>query len=76
MSVQHVQKEKQNYLEVTKKKIIIIWSSFMIAHTIMNIRKCALSVVCKAANLLKCFHFYKVTKFYKKKKELKQLTER
>lgn len=48
----------------------------MIAHTIMNIRKCALSVVCKAANLLKCFHFYKVTKFYKKKKELKQLTER
>lgn len=45
----------------------------MIAHTIMNIRKCALSVVCKAANLLKCFHFYKVTKFYKKKKRAKAI---
>lgn len=47
-------------------------SLFMIAHTIMNVKKCALKLAGKVANPLKCFQFYKVTKVYKK--ELKQMT--
>lgn len=39
----------------------------MIAHTITNVRKCALEVAGRDANPLKCFKFYKVTEFKIKK---------